>query len=76
MASGMRRKVQVYQLYNYQDIGNQNKFMSAMMRTVCRSKECTRSLLKNYFVGCSDRPVSEMSINASSDCCHNCDKNA
>ena len=73
MDNGMRRKVQVYQLYNYQDIGNQNKFMSGMMRTVCRAKECTRRLLKNYFVG-SDESPTELSVNVSSDCCHNCDK--
>ena len=72
LASGKRRKVQVYQLYNAQDLGAQNKAMSNMMRNICRSKECTRSLLKNYFVGCDDGTDFE-NVDPSH-CCHNCDQ--
>ena len=72
-ASGKRRKVQVYQLFNSQDLGAQNKSMSNMMRTFCRSKECTRALLKKYFVG-SQEGTDESGSAERGHCCHNCDR--
>ena len=72
---GKRRKVQVYQLFNSQDLGKNFNLMSDMMRRICLSKECTRKLLMGYFVG----EKSEDQENTYSDpthCCHNCDRKA
>ena len=51
LTSGKRRSVQVYQLYNSQDFTGQNKLMNSNMKRICQSQECTRGLLKDYFVG-------------------------
>ena len=67
---GTRRRVQVYQLYNSQDISPQNK-ISPEMRNMCLSKECTRVLMRNIFV---DDTESHPPVSFKSDfCCHNCD---
>ena len=70
LRNGSRRRVQVYQLYNSQDFSSQNKMMSADMKRVCQSQQCTRELLRDYFVGNSqDEEIQEEGNN----CCHNCD---
>ena len=70
LRNGNRRRVQVYQLYNSQDFSSQNKMMSADMKRVCQSQQCTRELLRDYFVGNSqDEEIQEEGNN----CCHNCD---
>ena len=51
LVNGNRRRVQVYQLYNSQDFSSQNKMMSADMRRICQSQDCTRKLLMDFFVG-------------------------
>ena len=72
MTNGKRRLVQVYQLFNAQDVGSNMKTMSPIVREMCLSKQCTRKLLKNYFVG--DRNEKEnVNPSGSSHCCHNCD---
>lgn len=73
-ANGKRRKVQVYQLWNPQDFSSKNRMMSPDMRRICESKECTRKLLKEYFVGDSDGQCQEEQAgNGQAHCCHNCD---
>ena len=62
----------MYQLYNSQDFTIQNKQMSPDMKRVCFSKECTRLLLKEYFVDNSEEQVEEGKV-AAGFCCHNCD---
>ena len=69
MANGMRRRVQVYQFYNNQDFTSQNKQMSNDMKRICTSHQCTRRLLKEYFVAGS----TEVDDSVSDNCCHNCD---
>ena len=70
LGNGKRRHVQVYQFYNNQDFPLQNRLMSPDMKRVCRSHECTRKLLKDYFVGDSeDGKVVDQGY-----CCHNCDR--
>ena len=70
MENGMRRRVQVYQLFNSQDLTSQNKSMSDDMRRICKSKECTRLLLEKYFVGGKkDKSL----LGPVKHCCHNCD---
>ena len=70
MGNGMRRRVQVYQLFNSQDLTSQNKSMSDDMRRICKSKECTRLLLEKYFVGGKkDKSV----LGPVKHCCHSCD---
>ena len=73
LESGKRRMVQVYQLFNSQDLGKQNKSMSSMMRKICLSRECTRELLTSYFVGSSQSKEEPMPV-FPSHCCHNCDR--
>ena len=71
MENGKRRRVQVYQFFNSQDFTVQNKQMSMDMKRVCLSKECTRMLLKEYFVGDSEENKN-MKVDKNH-CCHNCD---
>ena len=71
--SGKRRMVQVYQLFNSQDLGKQHKSMSPMMRKICLSKECTRNLLTSFFVGNSQEKAVPIPVYPSH-CCHNCDR--
>ena len=73
MNNGKRKLVQVYQLFNAQDLGSSFKSMSPMVRNICLSKECTRSLLKKYFVGGDDSLEEEET--RYEHCCHNCDRN-
>lgn len=77
MANGKRRRVQVYQLYNSQDFSSSNKMMSVDMKRICQSGECTRKLLKDYFVGNSqedkDEEEGSQSHGSPGNCCHNCD---
>ena len=70
IGNGRRRRVQVYQFYNNQDFTIQNKAMSADMKRICRGQECTRRLLKEYFVG---EPDNGNTVEPGY-CCHNCDK--
>ena len=72
MTDGKRRRVQVYQLFNSQDISSAYKSMSAFVRKICVSKECTRMLLKSYFVGTNEVDI-EMNCSGGYHCCHNCD---
>ena len=76
LANGMRRRVQVYQLYNSQDFSSKNKKMSADMKRICQSKECSRKLLMEYFVGKSHVKDGDEEYPVKADpayCCHNCD---
>ena len=73
MENGMRRRVIVYQFFNSQDFTTQNKLMSPDMKRICLSQDCTRDLLKNYFVGNSEQHVEE-EMKDRELCCHNCDK--
>ena len=70
IGNGFRRRVQVYQLFNPQDFSSQNKFMSPDMKRICYSGECTRELLKEYFVGDSKGQDSV----TRGHCCQNCDR--
>ena len=70
IGNGKRRRVQVYQLFNNQDFASQNKLMSSDMKRICLSNECTRKLLKEYFIGDSSEDIQV----SSELCCHNCDK--
>ena len=74
LGNGMRRTVQVYQLFNSQDIGSANKRMSAAVKAVCLSKDCTRNHLMEYFVGGSDKNSEGVSSVKAGRCCHSCDK--
>ena len=69
--NGKRSTVQVYQLFNSQDLTKNNRLMSAAMKEICLSKECTRKLLKKYFVGNSEG-VDGNEVNGNG-CCHRCD---
>ena len=71
--NGMRRRVQVYQFFNSQDLTVQNKEMSPDMRRICLSEECTRPLMKDFFVGNSE-PQEEQEQDPHH-CCHQCDLN-
>ena len=68
--SNMRRRVQVYQLYNAQDLASSKKQMSPMMRDICLTGECTRKLMRNFFVGTNEEDGSKADKYS---CCHNCD---
>ena len=76
MENGKRRKVQVYQFFNSQDFTSLNKQMSPDMKRICLSQECTRKLMKQYFVGNSEEDEGKEENEAvdESHCCHNCDK--
>ena len=71
MGNGLRRTVQVYQLFNSQDFTSQNRGMSADMKRICLSAECTRSLLKEYFATPTEE--TETPNQDPNGCCHNCD---
>ena len=73
MENGKRRKVQVYQFFNSQDFTTQNKLMSPEMKRICQSEECTRMLLKDFFVGNSEEHEEEMVVDVNH-CCHSCDQ--
>ena len=69
IGNGKRRRVQVYQFFNSQDFSDKN--MSGSMKAVCLSSECTRKLLRKYFVGNNTADSSEcLDVNW---CCHACD---
>jgi late competence protein required for DNA uptake (superfamily II DNA/RNA helicase) len=73
MENGKRRQVQVYQFFNSQDFTSQDKMMSPDMKRICLSQECTRKLLKEYFVGNNeDQELQEEEVGGH--CCHNCDR--
>ena len=74
MVNGKRRLVQVYQLFNAQDLSSNIKTMSPMVREMCLSKQCTRKLLRSYFVRSSNESEDDTPY-GSSHCCHNCDRN-
>lgn len=67
--NGLRRRVQVYQLYNTQDFNDRH--MSLKMKEICLSTDCTRKLLKNHFVGESTQDSVK-----DGHCCHCCDLSA
>ena len=69
--NGKRRRVQVYQLFNTQDFTKLDKDMSLDMKRICFSEECTRPLLRSFFVGNSE-PVDEKEADPNF-CCHQCD---
>ena len=69
--NGMRRRVQVYQLFNTQDFSKLDKDMSPDMKRICLSLECTRPQLKDFFVG-NTEPQNEKEQDPSF-CCHQCD---
>jgi superfamily II DNA helicase RecQ len=75
--NGFRSSVQVYQLWNPEDLSKKNKEMSSEMRKLCRTgaTSCTRDLLRRrYTIG----PAVEMESEESRgiDCCHYHDLNA
>ena len=70
LGNGMRRRVQVYQLFNPQDFTSQNKLMSPDMKRICYSGDCTRNLMKDYFAGDSELQDAV----TRGHCCHICDK--
>ena len=70
--NGFRNTVQVYQLWNPEDLTTRNKLMSTDMRTLCRSgtTACTKEFLtKIYKIGKEGRqePVEEREVQ--DDCC-------
>ena len=68
---GLRRCVQVYQLWNPEDLTRQNKTMTEEMRRVCRTgaTSCTRDLLQqSYHIG-KGRFVGE-EVEHGENCCH------
>ena len=69
--NGKRRRVQVYQFFNSQDLTVQNKEMSPDMRRMCLSVKCTRSMMKEFFVGNSE--PGEPQEQDPKHCCHYCD---
>ena len=69
--NGRRRRVQVYQFYNSQDFTVQNKLMSPDMKRICKSEECTKDLLREYFAG-DNAPDDDIDEELRY-CCHNCD---
>ena len=71
MNNGKRSRVQVYQFYNSQDFSPQNKAMSPDMKRICLSKDCTRTLLKEYFASMTE--CREKSDQDPRHCCHSCD---
>ena len=72
--SGKRRRTMVYQFFNAQDFSSQNKQMSSDMRRICQSRECTRKLLREYFVGDATEKVDGENVGVNTFCCHNCDR--
>ena len=72
--SGKRRRTMVYQFFNAQDFSSQNKQMSSDMRRICQSRECTRKLLREYFVGDATEKVNGENVGVNTFCCHNCDR--
>ena len=73
MENGKRRRVQVYQFFNSQDLTSRNKLMSPQMKKICLSKECSRLLLKEFFVGNSEQQEVDDVLD-DGHCCHNCDQ--
>ena len=67
------RRVQVYQLFNSQDLSKKNKMMTEEMREICLSEGCTRKLLKSYFVGDAGVEGDELKYDETH-CCHSCDR--
>ena len=67
---GTRRRVQVYQLYNSQDISPQNK-ISPQMRNLCLSSKCTRLMLRDIFL--ENTEVHSPTVINPDFCCHNCE---
>ena len=63
--------MQVYQFYNSQDFTVQNKLMSPDMKRICKSEECTKDLLREYFAG-DNAPDDDIDEELRY-CCHNCD---
>ena len=47
--------------------------MTAEMRQICLSEDCTRQLLKSYFVGDAVDERDELNYDKTH-CCHNCDR--
>ena len=71
--SNHRRRVQVYQLYNSQDLATSNKQMNTAMKNICLSKSCTRKMLQDFFVGNEGFDEVERVKVTLGGCCHNCD---
>ena len=69
---GLRRCVQVYQLWNPEDLSKRNKLMTEEMRQVCRTgaSACTRDLLQQSFHIGKGRPLREPEEQRGESCCH------
>ena len=69
IGNSKRRRVQVYLFFNSQDFSDKN--VSQSVKSVCLSKDCTRNLLKQHFVG--DSGEGPMECDSEESCCNNCD---
>ena len=70
--SGLRSSVQVYQLWNGEDLTTRNKLMSAEMRVLCRTgaTACTRDILhRRYSISGADL-VQIPEAERRDKCCH------
>ena len=70
--NGLRSTVQIYQLWNYEDLTSRNKLMSAEMRELCKTgaTQCTRDFLQQRYKisGVSVNKVPE--ADRGEQCCH------
>ena len=73
-ANGFRDSVQVYQLWNSEDLTKNNKLMSDSMRRMCRTGDtaCTRALLTDHFYLGDGRDIRKV-VAVPMGCCHFCD---
>ena len=73
--NGFRETVQVYQLWNAEDLTQNNKLMSHSMRTLCKTgaSSCTRELLSDHFHLSDGRDIRKVVASAPMGCCHYCD---
>ena len=69
---GLKRCVQVYQLWNPEDLTRRNKLMTEEVRKLCRTgaTACTRDFLKQSFHIGKGRPVREPEDQRGQSCCH------
>ena len=72
--NGFRDSVQVYQLWNQEDLSQNNNLMSNEMRTLCRTgvSSCTREFLTDNF-NLGDRDIRKVVLSDPMGCCHSCD---
>jgi superfamily II DNA/RNA helicase len=69
---GLKRCVQVYQLWNPEDLTKRNKLMTEEMRRICRTgaTACTRDLLQQSFHIWKGKPVRMPEEERGQICCH------